>query len=84
MKIFLQSHDTIQPDSDFKAEATGLPIGPNAHLVFYGPTGTPGRCVTHALRDVKAGLRKLGFDPTEAEIDDAYGYLHPDGAGVAA
>lgn len=72
MKIFLQSHDTIQPDSEYKAEAAGLPIGPNAHLVSYGPTAA------HALRDVKAGLRKLGFDDTEVEIDDAYGHLHPD------
>lgn len=71
MKIFLQSHDTIQPDSEYKAEATGLPVGPNAHLVSYGPTAA------HALRDVKAALRKLGFDDAEVEIDDAYGHLHP-------
>ena len=74
MKIFLQSHDTIQPDSEYKAEVVDLPVHAPVHLVSCGPT--PAYAISH----VKAGLKQLGFEDADAvPIDDAYGYLEPDG-----
>lgn len=73
MKIFLQSHDAIQPDSEYKAEVVGLPVEAPVHLVAYGPT--PAYAISHA----KAGLRQIGFeDADDVPIDDAYGYLEPE------
>ncbi|QIN85468.1 hypothetical protein GBA63_22465 (plasmid) [Rubrobacter tropicus] len=72
MKIYLMQHYSIEPDSEYKAEATGLGTERPVHLVAYGPTAA------HALADLKSGLEELGFDPSGAEIDDAYNYLDAD------